>query len=68
VNGSYLLHPFAVLEVEAVTGNAVKLVEVELLEPARNAEVAGERPGVTGKGGVGRCCMRQRSVVACVSS
>jgi hypothetical protein len=28
-NGTYLLHPFAVLRVEAVLGNTVKLVEVE---------------------------------------
>jgi hypothetical protein len=52
LNGDYVLHPFAVLEVESVTGNAVKLVEVEVLEPARVREVGGERPGVTAKGGV----------------
>jgi hypothetical protein len=45
-NGTYLLHPFAVLLVEAVTGNAVKLVGVELKEqlntsplPVRRQEV-----------------------------
>jgi hypothetical protein len=62
VNGSYLLHPFAVLEVEAVTGNAVKLVEVEVLEPARVTKVAGERPGVTAKGGV---CMVMHEAAKC---
>jgi ankyrin repeat protein len=50
-NGTYLLHPFAVLHVEAVAGNAVKLVEVEPLEPARIARPPGRRPGVIPKGG-----------------
>jgi hypothetical protein len=44
--GTYLLHPFAVLQVEAVTGNAVKLVEVELLEPGRIGPFPAQRPGV----------------------
>jgi hypothetical protein len=32
-NGTYLQHPFAVLRVEAVTGNAVRLVEGEFDRP-----------------------------------
>jgi hypothetical protein len=31
-NATYLLHPFALLQGEAVVGNVVKLLEVELLE------------------------------------
>jgi ankyrin repeat protein len=50
-NGTYLQHPFAVLQVEAVVGNTVKLVEVELLEPARVTELPGQRRGVTPKEG-----------------
>jgi hypothetical protein len=45
-NGTYLLHPFAVLQVEAVVGNVVKLVEVELVEPGLVAPLPGQRPGV----------------------
>jgi hypothetical protein len=48
-NGTYLLHPFAVLQVEAVEGNAVKLVEVELLEPGLVAPLPGQRPGLVPK-------------------
>jgi hypothetical protein len=44
--GIYLLHPFTVLQVNAVVGNAVKLVEVELLESARVMKLPGRRPGV----------------------
>jgi hypothetical protein len=43
-DGTYLQHPFAVSRVEAVTGNTVKLVEVELLEPARVTELPGVIP------------------------
>jgi ankyrin repeat protein len=50
-NGIYLLHPFAVLQVEAVVGNAVKLVEVELVEPGLVAPLPAQRPGVIPKGG-----------------
>jgi alpha-ketoglutarate-dependent taurine dioxygenase len=35
---TYLLHPFAVLRVEAVVGNVVKLMEVEVLEPGALAQ------------------------------
>jgi hypothetical protein len=44
-NRTYLLHPFAVLQVEAVAGNTVKLVEVE---PERGpvSQPPGPRPGV----------------------
>jgi hypothetical protein len=45
-NGTYLLHPFAVLQVEAVVGNTMKLVEVELLEPGLAWPVPGQRPAV----------------------
>jgi hypothetical protein len=45
-NGTYLHHPFAVLQVEAVVGNAVRLVEVELPEPGLVAPLPGRRPGV----------------------
>jgi ankyrin repeat protein len=44
-NGTCLLHPFAVLQVEAVTGNAVRLVEIELLEPPITG-LPGQRSGV----------------------
>jgi predicted LPLAT superfamily acyltransferase len=50
-NGTYLLHPFAVLEVEAVSGNAVKLVEVELVAPAHVEPPPAQRPGVVPKAG-----------------
>jgi ankyrin repeat protein len=45
-DGTYLLHPFAVLQVEAVVGNVVKIVDVELLEPARVTELPGQREDV----------------------
>jgi ankyrin repeat protein len=51
-NGGYLQRPFAVMQVEAVVGNTVRLVEVELLEPARVTELPGRRPGVTPKSDV----------------
>jgi hypothetical protein len=50
-NGTHLLHPFALLRVEAVAGNVVKLVGVELLEPGRVRELPGRRPGVVPKDG-----------------
>jgi hypothetical protein len=40
------MHPFAVLQVEAVAGNVVKLVEVEILEPRLVSPVPAQRPGV----------------------
>jgi ankyrin repeat protein len=43
-NGTYLLHPFAYLQVEAVVGNAVKLAEVELLGPASMPGPPGQHP------------------------
>jgi ankyrin repeat protein len=45
-NGTYLLHPFAVLQVEAVAGNVVKLVEVEGLEPGLVSPLTARRPRV----------------------
>jgi ankyrin repeat protein len=48
-NGTYLLHPFAVLQVETVTGNTVKLVEVELLEPGRTGPLPEQRPGLVSR-------------------
>jgi hypothetical protein len=50
-NGTYLLHPFAVLQVEAVVGNVVKLVEVELVGPGLMAPLPGQRPGVVRREG-----------------
>jgi hypothetical protein len=50
-NGAYLLHPFAVLQVEAVVGNVVKLVEVELVEPQLVAPLPGQRRGVVPREG-----------------
>jgi hypothetical protein len=50
-DGTYLQHPFAVLRVEAVMGNAVRLVEVELIDPARVREVPGQRRGVKPRAG-----------------
>jgi hypothetical protein len=43
---TYLLHPFAVLQVEAVVGNVVRLVEVEILEPGLVSPVPAQRPRV----------------------
>jgi hypothetical protein len=48
-NGTYLLHPFAVLRVEAVVGNTVKLVEVELLDPGPVGPIPGQRPAVVAR-------------------
>jgi alpha-D-ribose 1-methylphosphonate 5-triphosphate synthase subunit PhnH len=48
-NGTYLLHPFAVLQVEAVLGSVMKLVEVELLEPGLVGSLSGLRPAVVAK-------------------
>jgi hypothetical protein len=45
-NGTYLLHPFAVLQVEAVTGNVVRLVEVEGLASAPVTPLPAQRPRV----------------------
>jgi hypothetical protein len=45
-NRIYLLHPFAVLQVEAVTGNVVKLVEVELVERELRGQLPTQRPPV----------------------
>jgi hypothetical protein len=42
VVSTYLLHPFAQLRVEAMVGNAAKLVE---FEPARAYRLLGQRPG-----------------------
>jgi hypothetical protein len=50
-NGTYLLHPFAVLQVEAVVGNTVKLVEVELLDPKFVGPIPGQRPAVVARQG-----------------
>jgi ankyrin repeat protein len=50
-NGTHLLHPFAVLQVEAVAGNVVRLVEVELLKPGPISPVPAQRPMVVGNGG-----------------
>jgi ankyrin repeat protein len=50
-NGTYLLHPFAMLRVEAVAGTTVKLVEVELLEPALVAPRPAQRRRVVPKEG-----------------
>jgi ankyrin repeat protein len=50
-DGPFLLHPFAVLQVEAVVGNAVKLVEVDLVEPGLFDPLPGELPGVVPKEG-----------------
>jgi hypothetical protein len=44
--GTHLQYSFALLQVEAVEGSAVKLAEVELLEPAPVTEVLGRRQGV----------------------
>jgi hypothetical protein len=48
-NGVYLLHPFTVLQVEAVVGNAVRLVEVELMERGCRGTLPGHRLGVVPK-------------------
>jgi ankyrin repeat protein len=50
-NGTYLQHPFAVMQVEAVVANVVKLVEVELLEPAHVTKLPGQRPGAVAREG-----------------
>jgi ankyrin repeat protein len=50
-NGTYLLHPFVVLQVEAVTGNVVKLVEVELMEPGLVRPLPAQRSSVAPKVG-----------------
>jgi ankyrin repeat protein len=52
VGRTYLLHPFAVLQVEAVAGNVVKLVEVEGLGPRFVSPLPARRPPVVGDGGV----------------
>jgi hypothetical protein len=49
--GTYLLHPFALLRLEAVIGNTVKLVEVELLEQGLVRPLAAQRPGMFPKVG-----------------
>jgi hypothetical protein len=50
-NGTYLLHPFVLLQVEAVTGTTVKLVEIELLEPGLVGPLPAQRRGVVPKVG-----------------
>jgi ankyrin repeat protein len=49
--GTFLQHPYAVLQVEAVMGNAVRLVELELSQTERVREVPRRRPGVKPKEG-----------------
>jgi ankyrin repeat protein len=51
-NGTYLLHPFAVLQVEAVAGNVVQLVEVEGLGPRFVSPFPAQRPTVVMDGGM----------------
>jgi hypothetical protein len=43
-NGTYLLHPFAVLQMEAVLGNAVKVMEGGFLERGRVEPLPRQRP------------------------
>jgi ankyrin repeat protein len=46
-NGTYLLHPFAVLRVEVVLGNVVELVEIGLPEPGTAGPLPRQLPGVS---------------------
>jgi hypothetical protein len=46
-----LLRPFAMLQVEAVVGNTVKLIEVDLVEGGHMPQLPGQRRGVGAKEG-----------------
>jgi hypothetical protein len=50
-NGTYLLHPFTMLQVDAVLGKAVKLGEAGFLERGRMRPLPRQRPELVPKGG-----------------